>query len=124
MRKADRETAPSYCRGDGVVSRLLHPSVDGSEGDFETDLTLTWVEVEPGESQDVHSHSQEQMYVVVEGEGVHVDGEESDVSSGDAVHVPSNASHGIENTGEGVLEYVSAATPGIPLDMVEEFYEG
>ena len=114
------DDAPALSRGDGVVSHLLHSAGDSTE----TDLTVTWVEVEPGESQVIHSHEPEQVYVVVAGEGrMHVDGEERGVSAGEAVHIPSNAEHGIENTGEEVLEYVSAATPAIPSERIEEFYD-
>lgn len=116
---AERD-APSLSRGDGVVSHLMH-----SEGDApDTDLTVTWVEVEPGSEQVVHAHEPEQVYVIIAGEGrVRVGGGEREVSEGDAVHVPPNAEHGIRNTGDGTLEYVSAATPAFPREQVEEFYE-
>jgi mannose-6-phosphate isomerase-like protein (cupin superfamily) len=52
-----------------------------------------------------------------------VGGTERDVSAGDAVHIPSNTEHGIRNTGDETLEYVSAATPAFPREQVEEFYE-
>jgi mannose-6-phosphate isomerase-like protein (cupin superfamily) len=115
--------APALSRGDGVVSHLLHSEGDGKDG-TDTDLTVTWVDVEPGESQVVHSHEPEQVYVIVAGKGrMRVGDEERDVGAGDAVHIPSKAEHGIENTGEETLEYVSAATPAIPHEQVEEFYE-
>lgn len=123
MRVSSRnEDAPSLSRGDGVVSHLLHTDTEGDAQD--TDLTVTWVDVEPGASQVVHSHEPEQVYVVVAGEGrMRVGDEERELSAGDAVHVPPNTEHGIENTGNDVLEYVSAATPVIPSERVEEFYD-
>ena len=114
--------APPLGRGDGVVSHLLHTDTEGDAED--TDLTVTWVDLEPDESQVVHSHEPEQVYVVVAGEGrMRVGDDEQRVTTGDAVHIPPNAEHGIENTGEKTLEYVSAATPSIPKERVEEFYD-
>ena len=116
----NREEVPALSRGDGVVSRLLHTQGDAPD----TDLTVTWVEVEPGSEQVAHSHLPEQVYVVVAGEGrMRVGNEERDVSAGDVVHIPPNAEHGIENTGDEMLEYVSAATPAFPREQVERFYE-
>lgn len=117
------EDAPSLSRGDGVVSHLLHTDTEDDATD--TDLTVTWVDVEPDASQIVHSHEPEQVYVVIAGEGLmRVGDDERRVTAGDAVHIPPNTEHGIENTGESTLEYVSAATPVIPNERVEEFYDG
>jgi len=114
-KKGDR----SLTRGDGVVSNLLH----GDGSDAPSDLTVTWVEVEPGAEQKIHSHEPEQVYVVVEGGGVmRVGGEEMAVERDDCVHIPSETNHRIANTGDRVLEYVSAATPAFPEEEVEEFY--
>ena len=108
-------------RGDGLLSTLLH----GEHADGDTDLTVTWVEVDPGASQVLHSHAPEQVYVVVAGEGVmSVADERRAVEAGDLIHVPSHTEHGIENTGEETLEYVSAATPAFPAAEVREFYDG
>ena len=116
----DNGDAPTLSRGDGVVSRLLHSEKDATD----TELTVTWVEVEPGSEQVLHSHAPEQVYVTVAGEGrMRVGGTERDVSAGDAVHIPSNTEHGIRNTGDETLEYVSAATPAFPREQVEGFYE-
>jgi len=112
--------APALSRDDGVVSHLLH----SDDGEPETDLTVTWVDVEPDASQVVHSHEPEQVYVVVAGEGrMRVGDDERRVSAGDAVHIPSDTEHGIENTGEQTLEYISAATPAILHESVKEFYD-
>jgi mannose-6-phosphate isomerase-like protein (cupin superfamily) len=121
MRVSSRDEAPTLSRGDGLVSTILHSERDAAD----TDLTITWVEVDPGASQVHHSHDPEQVYVVVAGEGrMSVAGEQRDVAAGDLVHIPSNADHAIENTGAEPLEYVSAATPAFPSEAVEAFYEG
>jgi mannose-6-phosphate isomerase-like protein (cupin superfamily) len=41
--------------------------------------------------------------------------EERDVQEGHMVFIPPNTEHGIVNTGEGTLTYVSAATPAFPV---------
>jgi len=113
------DTAPALSRGDGLVSSLLHP--DSESG---TDLTVTWVTVDPGASQTRHSHDPEQVYVLVAGEGEMTVGNETRaVAKGDLVHIPPNTEHSIENTGDRPLEYVSAATPAFPREEVEEFYD-
>lgn len=120
MRKTSTSEAPALTRGDGVVSRLLH----GRRTEPETDMTVTWVTVGPGTAQERHSHEPEQVYVLVAGEGrMHVAGEERSVEAGDLVHVPSGAEHGIENTGDEPLQYVSAATPALAPGDVDAFYE-
>jgi mannose-6-phosphate isomerase-like protein (cupin superfamily) len=120
MRVSNRADAPALSRDDGLVSHLLHGEGDAAD----TDLTVTWVEVDPGAEQVLHSHDPEQVYVLVAGEGVMTVGDERrEVAAGDLVHIPSDTDHGIENTGDGTLEYVSAATPAFPAAEVERFYE-
>lgn len=87
---------------------LLH------ENDVRGDrLAVTWCDLEPGVRQQPHRHVPEQVYVIVQGSGVVSIGEkESQVQRGDLVYIPSNMLHSIVNTGDSVLTYVSAATPG------------
>lgn len=102
--KAD---APQRTRP-GLTSHALLQR--GDEGD--TDLAVTWVDVEPGEAQQPHRHPPEQVYVVTRGAGrMHVGDETEDVAEGDLIHIPPGATHFVENTGAEVLSYLSAATP-------------
>ena len=84
-----------------------------ARGDVPGDqLAVTWVDVEPGGRQIPHHHPEVQVYVIVRGLGrMRVGDAERDVSAGDLIHVPSGEWHGITNTGDTVLSYVSAATP-------------
>ncbi len=117
MRVTRREEAETLSRGDGLASTLLHSRAD-------SDLTVTWVEVEPGAEQVVHAHDPEQVYVVLDGEGrMHVGGEERPVAAGDLVHIPPQTDHGVVNTGDEVLTYLSAATPAFSREAVEAFYD-
>ena len=88
-----------------------------------TKLAITWVKVVPGGRQILHHHAPEQVYVIVQGEGeMQVDAETRLVRAGDLIYIPSNAEHGIVNTGDAVLAYVSAATP--PFDLTEAYDRG
>jgi methionyl-tRNA synthetase len=96
----------------GLVSHFLL-----GKGDVDGDaMAITWVDVNPGSRQELHHHPQVQVYVIVRGQGrMHVGGETQDVQVGDMAYIPSNAMHGIENTGSELLSYVSAASPAIDL---------
>jgi len=119
MRVTNSEDAPALSRGDGLVSRLLHSEHEVPD----TDLTITRVTVDPGSSQVCHSHEPEQVYVILAGEGLmSVGDDQQTVGAGDLVHIPSNTEHGVENTGDQPLEYLSAATPAFPTEDVQAFY--
>ncbi len=102
-----KRTALRYER-DGIVSYLLVSIVTtGSEH-----LTTSLVEVSPGGRQHVHSHDPEQCYYILEGEGLMTIGDETErVGARDCVFIPSNESHGLENVGDTILKYFSAAAP-------------
>lgn len=117
MHTASLATAPRR-EIDGLVSHVLLQA----GGAADTGLTITWVEVGPGGRQLPHHHDPEQVYVVVRGTGrMLVGGEERDLGPGDLARVPPGAAHGIVNTGDGPLVYVSAATPAF---AVTELYDG
>jgi mannose-6-phosphate isomerase-like protein (cupin superfamily) len=114
--RRNRSEAPRRER-EGLVSHiLLH------EGDLpETRLTVTWVDVAPGSGQRPHSHTPEQVYVVVRGQGkIKVGDEELLVVEGDLNYIPPGTLHGIQNLSDQVLTYVSAATPAVDW---EAFYD-
>jgi mannose-6-phosphate isomerase-like protein (cupin superfamily) len=85
-------------------------------------LSVTWVDVPPGAEQRAHSHAEsEQVYVIVRGQGrMEVAGDVEEVGEGDLIFIPPATEHGIVNTGDEPLAYVSAAAP--PVSM-EELYE-
>jgi len=89
----------------------------------QTELAVTWVTVKPGGRQIPHHHEPEQVYVIVQGVGeMQVGAEKKVVSTGDLVYIPSNFEHGIVNTGDDMLVYISAATP--PFDLTEAYDRG
>jgi mannose-6-phosphate isomerase-like protein (cupin superfamily) len=108
---SDLSTAPKR-ELEGLVSHILLEEGDAPGGE----LSITWVEVEPGGEQKPHSHVPQQVYVITRGIGrMRVGDEERDVREGQMVFIPPETEHGIVNTGETVLTYVSAATPAFPV---------
>ena len=81
--------------------------------DVESDaLAITWVDVEVGAKQRLHNHPEVQVYVIIAGTGqMHVGDETRDVQAGDLIFIPTEAFHGIDNMGNSVLSYISAASP-------------
>ena len=100
---------------DGLVSHILLEEGDAPGGE----MSITWVDVEPGNEQPQHSHGPQQVYVITRGSGrMKVGEEERDVSAGSMVFIPSNMEHGLVNTGDETLTYVSAATPAFPVTQL------
>src|SRR3977135_3472152 len=102
---------------EGLVSHILLEEGDAAGGE----LSITWVDVEPGAQQPPHSHGPQQVYVITRGSGrMRVGNDEHDVTTGHLVFIPPDTEHGIVNTGNETLTYVSAATPSFPFtDMYE-----
>jgi mannose-6-phosphate isomerase-like protein (cupin superfamily) len=75
-------------------------------------ISLQISSVPVGSGQPIHAHAPEQCYYVVKGKGLMIiEDETREVSSGDAIYIPSNKKHGIKNIGDEVLEYVTANSP-------------
>lgn len=89
----------------------------GKDDADQDQLAITWVEVAIGGRQRLHNHPEIQVYVIVAGSGqMQVGTEQRPIQAGDLVFIPSNQMHGIINTGDSVLQYVSAATPAFDLE--------
>jgi len=118
MNITNRAAAPRYSR-DGIESFLLVSRKTTGSGN----LSVTLVEMEPGGFQHLHSHEQEQAYYIIEGEGtLSVNNEERRVTGGDCVFIPSFARHGLKNTGNTPLKYVSACSPSFTTRECEELW--
>lgn len=78
------------------------------EEDYESKLRFFYyMELPPGTSIGYHTHknTNEEVYVIIEGEGVmSVNGEERGVKPGDVVLNKPGWSHGLENRSEGVVK--------------------
>jgi quercetin dioxygenase-like cupin family protein len=118
MKTFHKDTAPRYQR-DGITSYLLvSKHTSGAEK-----LSITLVEMEPGGFQHSHHHDPEQMYYILEGSGwMTVDGEEQKVEAGDCLFFPSQAEHGLNNSDDGVLRYLSASSPSFTNNQCEAWW--
>jgi len=90
---------------DGFSTNLLIG--ESNSGSKEISIQLT--DVEPNGMQFLHSHEQEQCYFIISGFGkMFIDDQTQEVKKGDAIFIPSNSMHGIENVGQEVLTYLTA----------------
>lgn len=99
----------------GLVSHILLQA-----GDTPTDnLSIAWVEVEPGSHQQPHHHVPEQAYIIVNGNGrIKVNSEIADVQAGDLVYIPTDMEHAVENTGPEKLVYISVTVPAFDIEAL------
>ncbi len=75
-------------------------------------ISLQISEIPIGSEQPLHAHDPEQCYYIIRGRGlITIEEESKEVVTGDAVYIPSNKKHGIKNTGNEILEYVTANSP-------------
>lgn len=111
-----KEAAPRYRRPDGITSHLL-ASPRTCQAEF---LTTTLAIIDPGGEQRIHEHRPEQVYFILEGNGLMTVGNETQrVTTGDCVYIPSHLPHGLKNDGTSVLRYFSAAAPAYPAGHLE-----
>lgn len=70
-------------------------------------LCMGLVEIDPGEASPMHRHNCEEVYYVLEGEGVlEIDGEEHPLVAGGASLQRPNLPHRVVNTGEKTLRLI------------------
>lgn len=81
-------------------------------------LSVTWIEVPAGASEDLVSHEEaEQVYVVVAGTGsMSATGETQELSPGDFVMIPPATEHSVSNGGSEPFALVSVQSPGVSAD--------
>ncbi len=90
---------------DGFSTNLLIGEMNSGSKEISIQIT----DVEPDEMQFLHSHKQEQCYYIISGTGLmNIDNHTREVKEGDAVFIPSNATHGIKNIGSHKLIYLTA----------------
>lgn len=101
------ENPPGHTPG-AISKMLVRPETAGSElVDFRISTYQPMAHVEP------HTHKvQEQIYHVLEGEGLmELDGERRVVRSGDFIFIPPGVHHAIHNTGRTDLTFFVITTP-------------
>ena len=81
-------------------------------------LSVNWIEVPPGASEQLVSHEEaEQAYVVVAGAGaMSATGDQQALEPGDFVLIPPATEHSVSNDGTETLALVSVQSPGVSAD--------
>jgi mannose-6-phosphate isomerase-like protein (cupin superfamily) len=81
-------------------------------------LSVNWLEVPPGASEELRSHEEaEQVYVVVQGTGtMSATGDRQQLEAGDLAMIPPATDHSIANDGSVALALVSVQSPGVSAD--------
>jgi mannose-6-phosphate isomerase-like protein (cupin superfamily) len=70
-------------------------------------LCILFVDADPGEGPGLHKHPYEEVFIVQEGQGTFVLGdEEIEVGAGEIVVAPPDTPHRFVNTGEGQLRQI------------------
>jgi mannose-6-phosphate isomerase-like protein (cupin superfamily) len=81
-------------------------------------VSVNWLEVPAGVSEELRSHEEaEQVYVVVGGSGtMSATGDTQRLSAGDLVLIPPATDHSVANDGEETLTLVSVQSPAVSAD--------
>lgn len=91
----------------GLVLRLIHPEVNGSD-----QLGMGIVYLNPGEELPSHKHFNEEGYFIISGEGfMTIDDTEIILEKNMSVYMPAESIHYTKNTGNEPLVFVCALSP-------------
>ena len=101
---------PELVRGFGI--RVVNPQNPKAPS---KDLTANIVYISPGGVLEPHNHENEEVYIIIEGTGEAEIGEEKAVkiNEGMFIHFPSNAIHGINNTGDTMMKIITVNSPPV-----------
>ncbi|MQA75777.1 MAG: cupin domain-containing protein [Solirubrobacterales bacterium] len=97
----------------------LRPHVLMDAGELGSrNLSVNWLEVPAGVSEELRSHEEaEQVYVVVSGSGtMSATGDTQRLAVGDLVLIPPATDHAVENDGAQPLALVSVQSPAVSAD--------
>lgn len=80
------------------------------------------VTIYPGGSVPLHSHEQEEVYIIISGKGkMHIDNDTGDVKPGDYIYITPHSGHLLENTSkENMIMLFCYAPKGIVEHWQEE----
>jgi mannose-6-phosphate isomerase-like protein (cupin superfamily) len=95
--------------GDGSALREI---LNAGKGSFAFGYSLALAAVEAGGRTKPHRLRSSEVYYLLSGRGrMHVDGETSEVTAGQAVYIPPGALQFIENRGPGRLKFLCIVDP-------------
>jgi quercetin dioxygenase-like cupin family protein len=94
-----------------VLAQTLFSRVDLDSG-----VMGGWASLEAGKEIEPHSHPEKEIYFILKGEGrIKTEGEASQIGEEDAVYIPPNAVHSLQNEGEENLEFIWVSFDHQPL---------
>ena len=80
---------------------LIDKDFNGSTG-----LSLGYAEIAPGGDLTLHYHSPDEIYVIINGEGIlNKSGKLEKIKKGDVVYIGRNEKHALKNDGKKTLEF-------------------
>ena len=80
---------------------LIDKDFNGSTG-----LSLGYAEIAPGGDLTLHYHSPDEIYVIINGEGIlNKSGDLEKIKKGDVVYIGRNEKHALKNDGKETLEF-------------------
>jgi mannose-6-phosphate isomerase-like protein (cupin superfamily) len=106
---------------DAAVTEVhgLRPHILMDAGELGSrNLSVNWLEVPPGVSEELRSHEEaEQVYIVVAGSGtMTATGDTQRLSPGDLVLIQPATDHAVANDGDVALALVSVQSPAVSAD--------
>jgi mannose-6-phosphate isomerase-like protein (cupin superfamily) len=103
------DKCPEIIAGDQTTLReLLHPARD----DVALRSSLAHARVQPGVWTLRHALSTVEIYYILRGQGImEIDGEQREVTTGDAIYIPPHGKQRIFNSGTGILEFLCLVDP-------------
>jgi mannose-6-phosphate isomerase-like protein (cupin superfamily) len=106
---------------DSAVTELhqLRPHILMDAGELGArHLSVNWLEVPAGASEELRSHEEsEQVYVIVSGGGtMSATGDTQRLAVGDLVLIPPATDHAVANDGQETLALVSVQSPAVSAD--------
>jgi mannose-6-phosphate isomerase-like protein (cupin superfamily) len=113
----------SNSRNTGKLEILTSHMLISPQNSSARNLSIQVSVVPIGSEQPIHVHEPEQGYYIIKGKGLMIiEDETREVTSGDAIYIPSKKKHGIKNIGDVALEYVTANTPAFTKEYEDSLW--
>jgi mannose-6-phosphate isomerase-like protein (cupin superfamily) len=113
----------SNSRNTGKLEILTSHMLISPQNSLTKNLSIQISTIPRGSAQPIHAHDPEQCYYIIKGTGLMIiEGVTGEVTSGDAIYIPSNKKHGIKNTGDMALEYLTANSPAFTKDYEDSLW--
>jgi len=107
----------------GKLEILTSHMLIGTQNSSARNLSIQISTIPKGSEQPIHAHDPEQCYYIINGTGLMmIEDATREVTSGDAIYIPSNKKHGIKNIGDTALEYLTANSPVFTKDYENTFW--